>query len=79
MPVPATVPLSAMLLKSVDTLDKILQYIAAATDALQDVADTTQIPFLDSVGTFSSTIIPIVQVRQSGSASHVESQWDFRL
>jgi hypothetical protein len=63
-----------MLLKSVDTLDKILQYTAAATDALQEVADMTQIPFVDSVCTLSLTIIPIVQVRQSGSASPVESQ-----
>ncbi|KAJ7928345.1 hypothetical protein B0H13DRAFT_2311624 [Mycena leptocephala] len=50
-----------MLLKSSDTFDKILQYTAVVADTLRDVADTSQIPFLDSVCTLVLTIVPIVQ------------------
>ncbi|KAJ7857197.1 hypothetical protein B0H13DRAFT_2357044 [Mycena leptocephala] len=51
-----------MLPKSFDSVDKILQYTAVAADALQDVADRTRIPFLDSVCTLTLTIIPVVQM-----------------
>jgi hypothetical protein len=54
-----------MILKSFDSLDKILQYTAVAANALHDVAAATQIPFLESFCTLSLTIIPIVQVWQS--------------
>jgi hypothetical protein len=58
-----------MLLKSSDTFDKILQYTAVVADTLRDVADTSQIPFLDSVCTLVLTIVPIVQVRLSDNDS----------
>jgi hypothetical protein len=67
-------PSSAMLPKSSDTVDKILQYTAVAADTLQQVANTSQIPFLDSVCTVVLTIVPIVQVRQSDNAFHVASE-----
>jgi hypothetical protein len=51
-----------MLPKSIDTVDKILQYTTVAADALNASAATTQIPFLDGVCTLVLTIIPIVQV-----------------
>jgi hypothetical protein len=62
---PGTFALSAMLPKSFDIVDKILQYTVVAANALQDVAAATQIPFLNSVCTLSLTIIPIVQVCQA--------------
>jgi hypothetical protein len=58
-----------MVLKSFDSLDKILQYTAVATNALHDVAAATQIPFLESFCTLSLTIIPVVQVWQLDSES----------
>jgi hypothetical protein len=65
--------LSAMLPRSLDTVDKILQYTAVAANALKEVTSVTQIPFLDSVCTLSLTIIPIVQVWQLDSEFHVLS------
>ncbi|KAJ7794633.1 hypothetical protein B0H14DRAFT_3159013 [Mycena olivaceomarginata] len=50
-----------MLSKSSDTFDKILQYTAVAADNLQDIANRSQIPYLDSICTLLLTIIPIVQ------------------
>ncbi|KAJ7837740.1 hypothetical protein B0H13DRAFT_2421035 [Mycena leptocephala] len=50
-----------MLPPSPNNLDNILQYTAVASNALQDLATATQIPFLNSISTLSSTIIPIVQ------------------
>jgi hypothetical protein len=64
-------PSSAMLSKSSDTFDKILQYTAVAADNLQDVANRSQlqIPYLDSICTLLLTIIPIVQVQLSENDS----------
>ncbi|KAJ7871119.1 hypothetical protein B0H13DRAFT_2555641 [Mycena leptocephala] len=50
-----------MLPPSPNNFDNILQYTAVASNALQDLATATQIPFLNSISTLSSTIIPIVQ------------------
>jgi hypothetical protein len=63
-----------MLHKSSDTVDKILQYTAVAADTLQDIANTSQIPFLDSVCTLVLTIVSIVQVHMSDNAFHVASE-----
>jgi hypothetical protein len=71
-------PSSAMLLKSSDTSDKVLQYTAVAADTLRDVAAPSQIPFLDSVCTLVSTIVALVQVRRSDNAFHVASQLSCR-
>jgi hypothetical protein len=62
-----------MLPKSSDTVDRVLQYTAVAADALQDVANTAQIPFLDTVCTLVLKIVPIAQVRQSHSAHSMSS------
>jgi hypothetical protein len=44
------------------TGNKILEYTAVAANALQDVAATTQIPFVDLICTLTLAIIPMVQV-----------------
>ncbi|KAF7334576.1 NB-ARC domain-containing protein [Mycena venus] len=41
--------------------DKLLEYTAMAASALQDAADTTQIPFLSRVSALTLAIIPMVQ------------------
>jgi hypothetical protein len=45
-----------------DILEKTLNYTAKIATTLQEVADATQIPFLDTVCSLSLTVIPIVQV-----------------
>lgn len=60
---PSILALSTMFPKSSDNFDKILHYTTVAADALREVADTAQIPFLDSVCTLVLTIVPICQVR----------------
>ncbi|KAJ7323044.1 P-loop containing nucleoside triphosphate hydrolase protein [Mycena albidolilacea] len=57
--------ITPMLSKSSNTVDRILQYTAVAADALQDVASTAHIPFLDTVCTLVLTIVPIVQAIKS--------------
>jgi hypothetical protein len=47
---------------SSETIKTILEYTTVAARALEDVANATQIPFLNSVCTLSLTIIPIVEV-----------------
>jgi hypothetical protein len=54
-----------MLPKPSDNFDRILQYTAVAADALQEVAETAQIPFFDSVCELVLTIVPIGQVRKA--------------
>jgi hypothetical protein len=45
-----------MIPNSFDSVEKILQYIAVAVNALYDVAAATQIPFLESFCTFSQSL-----------------------
>jgi hypothetical protein len=72
MNLPSAFPLE-MLPPSPNNLDNILQYTAVASNALQDLATATQIPFLNSISTLSSTIIPIVQVWPSNRQLHISS------
>ncbi|KAJ7705670.1 hypothetical protein B0H14DRAFT_3526309 [Mycena olivaceomarginata] len=44
-----------------DALEKILQYTAIVAKALQDVAATTQIPFLDTICTVVLTMTPLME------------------
>jgi hypothetical protein len=67
-------PPYAMPPHTTDILDKILDYTVTAANALQDVADTTQIPFLGSVCSLSLTIIPIVQVWHFWSEFRVDAK-----
>ncbi|KAJ7721977.1 hypothetical protein B0H14DRAFT_3520458 [Mycena olivaceomarginata] len=47
--------------RSRTTVDKILEYTKAAADALQDVANATQVPFLTRVCTLSLAIVSMMQ------------------
>ncbi|KAJ7700593.1 hypothetical protein B0H14DRAFT_3173785 [Mycena olivaceomarginata] len=61
------------------TVDKILEYTPAAGNVLQEVAGATQIPFLERICTFTSTIIPMVQVCQMNFTSNMPPKASFCL
>jgi hypothetical protein len=62
-----------------DGLEKIFQYTSVAANALQDVAATTQIPFLDIVCTAVLRITPLVEVCSCDAEFLVLSQFDCRI
>jgi hypothetical protein len=62
-----------------DALEKILQYTAIVAKALQDVAATTQIPFLDTICTVVLTMTPLMEVCSCNAELPVSSQFNCRI
>jgi hypothetical protein len=62
-----------------DALEKILQYTAVVAKALQDVAATAQIPFLDTLCTVVLAIAPLMEVCSCNAELPVSSQFNGRI